>query len=111
MISASIEDANLDNSRRGEMRSEVAYSNPQMIEISLYEIKSFFITESIPKIMMLVGSLFVGSIISAFISGIPTHPIIITLSSAIFVFGIIFDAYLIRTKFKELEEKGAEKWR
>jgi hypothetical protein len=111
MISPSIEDAYLDNSRRGEMRSEVAYSNPQMIEISLYEIKSFLITESIPKIMMLVGSLLLGSIISAFISEIPIHPIIITLFLALFVSGVIIDAYLIRTKFKELEEKGAEKWR
>ena len=111
MVSASIEEVDLDNSRRGEMKSEVAYSNPQMIEISLYEIKNFLITESIPKIMMLVGSLFCGCIISACISGIHIHPIIIILVSAIFVFGVIFDVYLIRTKFKELEEKGAGTWR
>ena len=111
MVSANIEDATLDKSRVGEMGRGVAYSDPQMIEISLHEIKSFLITESIPKIMMLVVSLFVGGIISAFISGIPIHPIIITLSSAIFVFGVIVDAYLIHTKFKELEEKGAEEWK
>lgn len=92
MVSASIEEVDLDNSRRGEMKSEVAYSNPQMIEISLYEIKNFLIIESIPKTVMLFGSILVGSIISAFMSGIPIHPIFITLSSAIFVSGVSIDA-------------------
>lgn len=113
MASTSGKDPNKNNSKESETisSSKVAYSDPQMIEISLHEIRSFLITENIAKVVMFIGSFLVGGVISAVISKISVNPIIIIVSLAIFVFGITLDVYLTITKLKELEKKGAGKWK
>jgi hypothetical protein len=104
--------ANQDDSKEGEITStsKVAYSDPQMIEISLYEIKTFLITENVAKVILLAGTLFLGGILSAVLSDTPVHLMLIILSIALLVFGLILDGYLIYTKFTNLERRGAGKW-
>jgi hypothetical protein len=103
---------NLDNSKEGEKTniSKVAFSDPQMIEISLHELKNFLITENIAKVLLLAGTLFLGAILSAVLSKTSVHPVLIILSLATFVFGVILDSYLIYAKFVDLKRKGAGKW-
>jgi hypothetical protein len=88
----------------------IARSNPKMIEISLHEIKSFFIIESVTKYITIGGSLLVGGIISAYFSAITVNPLIIGFSVAIFVGGLYLDHSLIFKKFRELELKGEGTW-
>lgn len=90
--------------------SKVARSDPQMIEISLFEIQSFLIAENSAKFVLLIGTLLVGGLISTFLSKISVNPIMIIVSLSIFIFGLILDVYLTYTKFKELKQKGVEKW-
>jgi hypothetical protein len=90
--------------------SNVAFSNPQLIEISLYEIQSFLIAENTAKFVLIFGSLFVGGVISAIFSKIVVSTEIIIFSSFLFVSGLLSDIYITHTKFKELKEKGAKEW-
>ena len=99
----------IEESRKTSI-SKVARSDPQMIEISLFEIQSFLIAENSAKFVLLIGTLFVGGLISTYLSKIYVNPIIIIVSISIFIFGLILDVYLTYTKFKELKQKGAEKW-
>jgi hypothetical protein len=92
-------------------QSNVAYSDPKMIEISLYEIKNFLITENIAKGFIIIGSLFLGPVISALIAKTNVNPFILIVSLAIFIPGISFDVYITYSKFKELKKKGAGKWK
>lgn len=106
MVYASEKDVISDNINKGL----VVRSDPKMIEISLYEIKLFLISGSIPKIMMLFGTLFVGSFLSEVISGNSVPLLFFVFSSALLVFGIILDVYMIKNKLRQFEERGAKIW-
>jgi hypothetical protein len=85
----------------------VIVCNPHMLEISFYEIQSFLIIENIAKIILTIGSLFIGGVISAILSNIAISNSIIFISFFIFVTGLISDVYITSTKFNELKNKGA----
>lgn len=90
--------------------SNVAYSDPQMIEISMHEIKSFLVSENIAKVILVIGSLFFGSVLSLVLSSTYIHPIVIVFSVLTFVVGLVLDVYLVYAKFKDLGQKGATRW-
>lgn len=91
--------------------SRVLVRDPQMVQISLYEIKHFLTIATWAKVVTIIGSLLVGGVLSAVFSKIPVHPCIVIASLAMFVVGIFLDVYFRRTKLRELERKGSRTWR
>ncbi len=110
MVFTDKNDINKNNKSEVISASKVAHSDPHMIEISVYEIKSFLIIENIAKVILLIGTLLCGGVLSAIFSRINIHPMLILSSVAIFVFGVIFDAYLIYDELRKLEERGEDIW-
>lgn len=90
--------------------SKVYIKDPQMVQISLFEIKYFLTTATWARLIMIVGSLLVGGVLSAVFSRIPINSLIVIGSLALFVVGVFLDVYLTRTKLRELERRGGRRW-
>lgn len=97
--------------RKKTAASKIAYSNPKMIKISMYEIESIMSADSVAKYILIIGSALVGAVLSAFYSNITVSPLLSSISFATFIFGILFDQFVVNTKRKELLKKGADIWK
>lgn len=90
--------------------SKVYIKDPQMVQISLFEIKYFLTTTTWARFITIVGSLLVGGVLSAVFSRTPINSLIVICSFATFVVGVFLDFYLTTTKLRELERRGGRRW-